>query len=338
MSGDFAQQLLDWAVEHGRHDLPWQHPRTPYRVWVSEIMLQQTQVATVIDYFQRFMCRFPDIATLAESDQDDVLALWSGLGYYARGRNLHKTAQLCMQTHNGQLPEDVEALIQLPGIGKSTAHAILAQAHGQRLAILDANARRVLARFFGIAETAPYRKLWQCAQAQMPDNHIVAYTQAIMDFGAMVCRAKNPDCKNCPLRERCVAFAQDAIEAYPGKPKKKTKPTRDKHWLLLQSAESYALIRRPESGIWGGLWSLPEFDAIQDLQDALAPRLVDAGDLDNHGEITHSFTHFHLRAQVWRLQLSAPIPIMNAQWWTIATALKQGIPAPVRRLLQSCKT
>jgi len=257
-----ADTLLAWFDTHGRHDLPWQHPRTPYRVWISEIMLQQTQVSTVVPYFERFLQRFPDVHSLAAAAQDDVLALWSGLGYYARARNLHRAAQHIVERHDGKFPTTLEAWLALPGIGRSTAGAILAQAFEQRQPILDGNVRRVLARYHAIdgwpGDRAVQDQLWKRAEAATPHRRIADYTQAIMDLGATVC-TRTPRCNQCPLSTGCGAHRLGRTADFPGRRPRKTLPVRLTAMLVLRDENGrILLVRRPPTGIWGGLWSLPE--------------------------------------------------------------------------------
>lgn len=259
----FSERLLAWFDEHGRKTLPWQQDRTPYRVWVSEIMLQQTQVATVIPYYERFMARFPKVADLAQAPIDDVLSLWTGLGYYARARNLHKTACIVTEEHGGEFPDSVEGLESLPGIGRSTAGAILTLGHGGWAPILDGNVKRVLARYHAI-EGWPGRSdvlaaLWRASEAVTPRQRIADYTQGIMDLGATLCTKSKPECLFCPMTEDCQARISGTQATYPGKKPKKKIPTRDTHFIICVDAQGQVLLeKRPPSGIWGGLWSFPE--------------------------------------------------------------------------------
>ena len=259
----FASRLVSWFDSSGRHDLPWQHPRSPYRVWLSEIMLQQTQVQTVIPYFERFVAALPDLPSLAAAEPDDVIALWAGLGYYARARNLHKAAQVCVERHDGELPRDFDALAALPGIGRSTAGAILSQAHGLRYAILDGNVKRTLCRFHGIdgwpGSSAVEKKLWELAEAHLPEERLVDYSQAIMDFGATLCTRSDPSCVLCPLQVDCVALQEGRVEQLPESKPGKPLPERRTMMLVLRDLEGRVLLaRRPASGVWSGMWSLPE--------------------------------------------------------------------------------
>ena len=264
MSSSFSQRVLRWASKHGRHNLPWQKEVSPYRVWVSEIMLQQTQVETVIPYFEKFMQRFPDIQTLAKASQDEVLQYWSGLGYYARARNLHKAAQQVRDENAGAFPEDIEAVVALPGIGRSTAAAILSISYNQRYAILDGNVKRVLARH-GAVEGWPgkpkvAKQLWQFAEQYTPKTKNAEYTQAIMDLGATVCKRGKPNCSVCPVANDCRALALGLEKQLPHAKPKKILPVKDTCMLAITNENADVLMqRRPNHGIWGGLWSLPEF-------------------------------------------------------------------------------
>jgi A/G-specific adenine glycosylase len=338
----FAEQLLAWYDRSGRHDLPWQHPRDPYRVWLSEIMLQQTQVQTVIPYFERFVRELPSLQALAAVDEDRVIALWAGLGYYARARNLHKAARLCMAQHGGELPTDFEALSALPGIGRSTAGAILAQAHGQRFAILDGNVKRVLCRFHGVAgwpgSTAVEKQLWEHAQANLPTERLADYTQAIMDFGATLCTRSDPSCVLCPLQSGCVALREGRIaelpESRPGKPL----PERRTLMLLLTDAERRVLlVRRPPTGVWAGMWSLPEVedhDQAREFVSVHSEADFEAG--TPLALIEHTFSHYrlHIAPLYWRQAAPASRIGDNAQRWQPLDAIDEvGLPAPVRKLL-----
>ncbi|HUR39557.1 MAG TPA: A/G-specific adenine glycosylase [Verrucomicrobiae bacterium] len=324
----FANRLLRWHAEHGRHDLPWQHPRTAYRVWVSEIMLQQTQVATVIPYYARFMARFPEVGTLASAKLDDVLALWAGLGYYARARNLHRAAQVIVADHGGEFPRDFDAVMALPGIGRSTAGAILAQAFGARHAILDGNARRVFARHAGIAgwpgSQAVQNKLWRAAEARLPEAKLVDYTQGLMDLGATLCVARAPRCAECPVATDCVALKQDAVHRLPTPRLAKARPLRAARLLLIENARGELLLqRRPERGIWGGLWCPPVRESR-----ALPRGLRKLGELP---AIRHGFTHYELTLTPVRLRAYGG---RFAGEWVAREALRTyGLPAPVKKLL-----
>jgi A/G-specific adenine glycosylase len=339
----FAPRLLAWHRSHGRHDLPWQVDRSPYRVWLSEVMLQQTQVATALPYFGRFCAALPDLRALAGAPLDQVLALWSGLGYYSRARNLHRAAGLCLERHGGELPDDLDALMALPGIGRSTAGAILAQAFGQRAAILDGNVKRVLCRSHGIdgfpGLPQVERSLWQLAQAQLPDAELPAYTQAVMDLGATVCTRSRPACPRCPLRADCRALAGDRVAELPVPRPTRVLPQRSAAWWLLVDDQDRVLLeRRPERGIWGGLWSLPEFADAGAAAIALALRLGrDAGPPRALAPVRHVFSHFALNAQPlrWRLDRSsmALADGEGERWLARHELAALGLPQPVRQLL-----
>jgi A/G-specific adenine glycosylase len=330
----FATQLLDWHDVHGRKDLPWQHPRTPFRVWISEVMLQQTQVATVVAYFERFVAAFPTLAALAAAHEDEVLALWSGLGYYSRARNLHRAARLCVAQHGGELPRDFAALHALPGIGRSTAAAILSQAHGQPHAILDGNVKRVLARHAGIdgeiGSAATLAALWSEAEARVPAARCADYTQAIMDLGATVC-VRTPQCARCPVSASCVALRDARTHELPRRRTRRAVPERSCVMLLLRDgADRILMERRPSTGIWGGLWSLPEC-----ADEAEAARLSGAEALEPLPRFAHQFTHFRLNVTPVVASARAPQVRDDARRWIARDeAATLGLPTPVRKLLQ----
>ena len=346
MSDDFAPRLLHWFDAHGRHDLPWQHPRTPYRVWLSEIMLQQTQVATVIPYFLRFVEKLRSIEILAAASEDEVYALWSGLGYYGRARNLHRTAKLCVERHGGDLPDDFDALIALPGIGRSTAGAILAQAFNLRHAILDGNVKRVLTRFHGIdrwpGETATENRLWILADAHTPNERIADYTQAIMDLGAGVCARAKPRCDNCPLHVDCVAHRDGLTSALPARKPAKARPTRNTVMLVLRDAQGRLLLeRRAPTGVWAGLWSFPEAtDETTARGDIARAHRLDANTIAFRAlpPFTHGFSHYQLDVTPLALDVEpANVAADNTdrRWLHPHEAAALGLPAPVRKLIES---
>ena len=416
-SVQIAPRLLRWYDQHGRKTLPWQHPRSAYRVWLSEVMLQQTSVATVIPYFVRFVEKFQSIKALAEAPLDDVLALWSGLGYYSRARNLHRTAQICVEQHGGDLPRDLTALTALPGIGRSTAGAILAQAHGlrfaileanvkrvlalwsglgyysrarnlhrtaqicveqhggdlprdftaltalpgigpstagailaqahgMRFAILDANVKRVLARWRGVrgwpGKTEVTRQLWTISQLQTPQARVTDYTQAIMDLGATVCVHPRPRCGECPLAGDCVAYAQNLTTLLPERKPARALPTRSTIMLVLRDAQNRILLeRRPPTGIWAGLWSLPESeddDAARRRVARFSGRLSGKIAFTPLPEFVHGFSHYRLQVKPLALQLSAKARVgddVDKRWLHPAEAAELGLPAPVRKLIAS---
>jgi A/G-specific adenine glycosylase len=341
----FTRAVLDWFDQHGRKTLPWQLNRNPYRIWLSEIMLQQTQVNTVIPYYQRFLDRFPDISSLARAHHDQVMNSWAGLGYYARARNLHKAAKIICENHNGLFPENFEDVLALPGIGRSTAGAILAFSNGQRHPILDGNVKRVLTRFFAIpgspSKKSVENRLWDLADRLTPENRIADYTQAVMDLGATVCTRSKPLCQNCPVAEHCEALRQDAIHRYPEPKVRSARKQKTTRMLIIEDLEQQILlVKRPPAGIWGGLWSLPQIDQPE----------TDAGQwsMDNLGlaitvetemtSLRHGFTHFDLtiRPIVCRPQSNSSM-IMDADyflWYNPQTDIGAGIPAAVEHLFK----
>lgn len=339
----FASALLAWFDQHGRHDLPWQHPRDAYRVWLSEIMLQQTQVVTVIPYFQRFVAQLPGLHDLAAAEEDTVLALWSGLGYYRRARFLHRAAQVCVTQHSGELPRDFESLAALPGIGRSTAGAILAQAYGLRFPILDGNVKRVLTRYHGIAghpgEREIEKQLWQRADAHTPAEHTADYTQAIMDLGATICVRTRPLCAMCPMQSDCVAHRNHLTAQLPTPKPGKTIPTRSTAMLILRDADGRVLLqRRGAQGVWSGLWSLPEADC-SDGAWREAQRHAHIDDAQPLTPFVHVFSHFRLRIQPLLFDGATPAHAVadhdDLRWCTIGELSALGLPAPVRSLLMA---
>ena len=341
---DYAARLLAWFDRHGRHDLPWQHPRMPYRVWLSEIMLQQTQVSVVVPYFDRFVAALPTLRALADASQDDVLALWSGLGYYARARNLHAAAKRCVELHHGDLPRDLDALIALPGIGRSTAGAILSQAWGDAAPILDGNVKRVLSRVFGIEGwpglPAVEKKLWTIAGTLLPDARLADYTQAQMDFGATLCTRADPACAICPLQGDCVALHEGRVAELPSPKPGKPLPERSAHMLIVEDAARRVLLqRRPPTGVWASLWSLPEHADIADARHWFERHAE--GDFDaarSLEPIVHGFSHYRLHIHPHRIAMARPRDAVgdnDGLRWASREDLKAiGLPAPVRRLLE----
>lgn len=340
---DFVARLLHWFDDHGRHDLPWQHPRSPYRVWLSEIMLQQTQVATVIPYFQRFLQHFPTLPDLAAASNDAVMAQWAGLGYYARARNLHAAAKRCVELHDGDLPRDFDALHALPGIGRSTAGAILSQAWNDPLAILDGNVKRVLSRYHGIdgfpGLPAIEKQLWAIADAhvtQVPAGRMADYTQAQMDLGATVCSRAKPACVICPLQDACVARREGRTAELPTPKPSKTLPEREAVALLLRDAQQRVLLqKRPDTGIWAQLWTLPQAEAGSDLQDWFDAH-VD-GSLEDAEELPvlqHTFSHYRLHLQVLSRKVRGlRVEEPTLRWVANDELPALGLPAPIRKLL-----
>jgi A/G-specific adenine glycosylase len=330
-----------WQKQHGRHDLPWQKTRDAYRIWLSEIMLQQTQVTTVIPYYQRFLKRFPTIKSLATAAQDDVLTLWSGLGYYSRARNLHRAAQAVVAGHGGRIPRDFEALIALPGIGRSTAAAIAVFAFGDRQAILDGNVKRLFARRFGIAgypgDAKVAAALWRETQRQLPSRDIESYTQGLMDLGATVCTRTKPRCDACPVVADCVALRKNAIKKFPAPRPRKPLPQRHTQMLVLLHAKQVLLEKRAPTGIWGSMWSLPEAAPDADIITLCAQRY--GARVATHAAmptLAHGFTHFKLDIAPHRLIVSHVAPHAAApgvMWLSLDEALGAAIPAPVKRIL-----
>jgi A/G-specific adenine glycosylase len=338
----FAERLLRWYDVHGRRDLPWQHPRSAYRVWLSEVMLQQTQVATVIGYFQRFLDRLPTLPALAAAHEDEVLALWAGLGYYRRARFLHAAAKQCVALHAGELPRDLDALCALPGIGRSTAGAILAQAYGLRFPILDGNVKRVLTRYHGIAEcpggSAVEKRLWQLAEGHTPTTRLPDYTQAIMDLGATLCVRVRPLCPLCPLNATCIAFRDHLTTVIPAAKPGKANPTRQTTMIVLRDKAGRILLeKRMGAGVWAGLWSLPEAIDAEHAGVAAAER-ADIGTITALPRFTHVFSHYRLDVApvLYDGATARPAIIDHAilRWCTAGEAAALGLPAPVRTLLQ----
>jgi A/G-specific adenine glycosylase len=340
----FSTRLLTWFDQHGRTDLPWQRDRTPYRVWVSEIMLQQTRVATVIPYFDAFMRRFPDVATLARAPLDDVLHRWSGLGYYARARHLHRAARIIVEQHSSEFPQSLEAAMELPGVGRSTAGAILALARRERHPILDGNAKRVLARFFGIeglpGEPATNRQLWTLADACTPGERVDDYTQAIMDLGATVCVRRRPDCARCPLSQDCAAHSSGRQSELPAARPRRARRVRSTCMLIaIRSGGHVLLEQRPPHGIWGGLWGLPEFPSAEAAREwSMQTLRVAAAGTQRLGTLRHSFTHFDLDIEPVRIECEDASGVMESGryvWYDPAAPQRVGIAAPVKSLIDS---
>ncbi|HJO11951.1 MAG: A/G-specific adenine glycosylase [Gammaproteobacteria bacterium] len=338
---DFANQVLDWFQQHGRHDLPWQQNPTPYRVWVSEIMLQQTQVSTVIPYYLRFMARFPSVTELASAHIDQVLHLWTGLGYYARARNLHKSAKTIEAKHQGSFPTSIEELMQLDGLGRSTAGAIAAIAMQIRAPILDGNVKRVLTRYHtieGWPERASIkRQLWEIAECLTPQNQVAEYTQAIMDLGATVCTRSNPSCIQCPLQTGCKAFTQGNPTDYPGKKPKKILPVRSATLLILLNPCGEVLLeKRPPTGIWGSLWSLPEIKSAGKEFD-IRHCSIEYNTREELPGIRHTFSHFHLDITPIKLrarQINDEVAESGRWlWYPLDQSIEVGLAAPVKKLL-----
>ena len=340
----FADRIITWQKQHGRHDLPWQRTNDPYRIWLSEIMLQQTQVATVIPYYERFVERFPDVRELASAPIESVMACWAGLGYYSRARNLHRCAQQITDAHGGEFPREVEQLTQLPGIGRSTAGAIAALAFGERAAILDGNVRRVLARHFSI-EGYPGRpqidrQFWQCAESLLPANEIEAYTQGLMDLGATVCARSRPNCPTCPVNDTCVARSARTIDKLPTPRPVRERFVRAQTILVMQEASGSVLLElRAPSGIWGGLLSVPEFEVdasddavVAEVGARFGLRIVITQARD---QIRHEFTHYTYLMQPRLARVTGTVGVASSSLQALsAEALETApLPAPIRRLL-----
>jgi A/G-specific adenine glycosylase len=334
--------VQQWQRQHGRHGLPWQGTQDPYRVWLSEVMLQQTQVVTVLAYFDRFLQTFPTVAALAAAPQGDVLALWSGLGYYSRARNLHRCAQAVVALHGGRFPTSSAALATLPGIGRSTAAAIAAFCFGERAAILDGNVKRVLGRVLAfdgdLASAKATDRLWRLAEALLPAQDVATYTQGLMDLGATVCLRRRPLCGLCPLQSQCQALATDRVDELPVKTRKLKRSHRENALLWLQNGPRVWLVQRPQTGVWAGLWSLPEYTGTAALEAAVASWPGQGSWLPT---VQHALTHFdwtlHPLRWSWPADAaaSAPSDDSTGRWFTTAEALALGLAAPVRKLLQA---
>ena len=345
----FADALIDWQKQHGRHQLPWQGTRDAYRIWLSEIMLQQTQVATVIPYYARFLDSFPDVAALAAAPTETVMAHWSGLGYYTRARNLHRCAQQVVANHAGKFPSDPETLASLPGIGKSTAAAIAAFAYGARAAILDGNVKRVFCRVFGVegfpGQAAVEKHLWQRAEAMLPARDIEAYTQGLMDLGATLCTRTRPACDRCPMQSRCIAHASGRTSELPARKPKKAIPEKSTVMLVVVHEGEILMEQRPPEGIWGGLLSLPELNRLSsgtsdvDLDEQLALALSSFGDIDEImqlGNFVHGFTHYRLSVMPVHVTLRQRHVVAaqsDYEWRALAQISAAALPSPVRKLL-----
>jgi A/G-specific adenine glycosylase len=339
----FAAALLRWYEQDGRKHLPWQQDRTAYRVWVSEIMLQQTQVGTVTAYYERFMARFPDVRRLAAAPLDEVLHLWSGLGYYARARNLHRAAQAIVQRHDGEFPATLEEVMALPGIGRSTAGAILALSRGERHPILDGNVKRVLSRYFGIegypGDGAVEKRLWALAEGCTPVTAVAEYTQAIMDLGATVCTRANPACLLCPVNAGCVARAGERQHAFPAPRPRKARPRREA-WLVVACREREVLLeRRPPSGLWGGLWAFPEFPTRAHALQWCHEHLASPGSPRAGEPLHHAFSHFDYEMKPMFVECLGSNAVLlrdgdRYRWYDTGAPSEVGLPKPVVTLLQ----
>lgn len=340
-TSNFSDAVLNWFDQFGRKDLPWQQNLSAYSVWVSEIMLQQTQVTTVIPYFERFIKRFPTVETLAHATEDEVLHHWTGLGYYARARNLHKTAGIITTEFDAIFPDTVEQLQNLPGIGRSTAGAIVSLALEKPATILDGNVKRVLARVYAIAgwpgKTDVQQRLWQAAEANTPTQRNHHYTQAMMDLGATLCTRSKPQCGICPLAPICQANAEHSQTQYPGKKPKKTLPTKTGYFLWLESDQGVYLNKRPATGIWGSLWCLPETDVT--LEHNWPSALLPQSPLNLYKTVRHTFSHFHLDIQVYRAMVTRSDNLISAPaaslWFDRKQPQSIGLAAPIKTLLHT---
>lgn len=338
---EFANRLIAWQKIHGRHDLPWQNTVDPYAIWVSEIMLQQTQVAAVIGYYSKFMQRFPTISSLANATQDEVLQHWSGLGYYSRARNLHNAALTILDEHNGQFPQNFEAIQTLSGIGRSTAAAIASFAFNQVQTILDGNVKRVLARHF-LVEGWPSspkveKELWLLAEKLLPEQGMVAYTQGLMDLGATLCTRSKPKCAHCPLISSCEAFRSQRVHELPTPKPRKTIPEKNTSMLILRRGDEVLLEKRPSTGIWGGLWSFPEVQNTTDTEAILMSKFgIIAENETNLANVTHVFTHFklHISPQIFQvIKQQQQVNQAGHMWISIEDAIGAAIPTPIRKIL-----
>lgn len=336
-----ASEVLAWFDAHGRHDLPWQHPATPYRVWISEVMLQQTQVTTVIPYFRRFMERFPDLPVLASASLDEVMALWAGLGYYARARNLHRCARVLVEEHDGEFPDDIEQVQRLPGIGRSTAGAILSLSRNERHAILDGNVKRVLARYHAVpgwpGRSRVTRQLWELSEQHTPAARPRDFNQAMMDLGSMVC-TRRPACHLCPLRSGCQAYARGNPMAYPERRPPRERPQRAVRMLIIRNSnDSVLMVRRPPQGLWGGLLSPPECPAEAEPMAWARENLGIEIQIEKAAPpLRHEITHFSLLIHPQHARLIEPITLRDEDhvWYKAGVSLSGGLPAPIQRLLE----
>ncbi len=345
-NNNFSNALVLWQAKYGRQDLPWQIDKNPYKVWISEIMLQQTQVVTVIGYYQRFIKKFSSIKLLAEADENEILKYWSGLGYYARARNLHKCAKIIYTTRNGIFPNTLEALCELPGIGRSTAGAILSLGYNIRAAILDGNVKRVLSRYYALAGNSSLpaflKQLWLLSEQHTPNKNFSTYNQALMDLGAMICTRRNPKCQECPIQKNCAAHKQNRVHEFPNPKVAKHKPQREVRMLILRNKHrDHVLLKKcPPSGIWGGLWSFPECLPQQTVEHWCEKELnCEAVEQLALNSFKHSFTHFDLLISPLLVTI-APKKIHKTMepdryiWYKINDPLPGGLPAPVSKLLK----
>ena len=337
-----SEQLIPWQKKFGRNNLPWQNTKNPYSIWISEIMLQQTQVKTVLSYYQKFMIAFPNVKTLALADEDSVMKLWSGLGYYARARNLHESAKIIYKKFNGEFPSSLIDLLSLPGIGRSSAGAICSFAYNQKTPILDGNVKRVFARFYGIKDwtgvLSVERKLWNLAELNLPENKIDKYNQALMDLGATLCIKKEPHCYKCPISKTCKSFIYKWTDIIPATKPKRDKPTQKSYFYIFQCNTKILFIKKPKKGIWGGLWSFPEFKEKLDIEKWIYNELnFKSFNLLSAGIITSAFTHYNLEMNYQYLELKEPRGKNNfndSSWHENDQIDNGAYPAPVKKLVK----
>ena len=336
----FSQRVLQWFDQHGRKNLPWQQQITPYKVWLSEVMLQQTQVNTVIPYFAKFLQAFPDVSSLAAASEDEVLHLWSGLGYYSRARNLHRAAKIVVNDFDGEFPDEIDKLELLPGVGRSTAGAIRSSAFEKRAAILDGNVKRVIARHFAIdgwpGKTSVLKTLWEASESVTPEERSRAYTQAIMDLGALICKRSKPQCEICPLKQSCIASSLGTALEFPGKKPRKNLPVRTTHMIIIKNERGEVLLeKRPPAGVWAGLWSFPEAEEANKL--ALLESHLELG-VKTGKKFRHTFSHYHLDITpvFGNLELLDDIADSTEQmWFNPESPKKIGLAAPVSKLIKA---
>lgn len=343
MTISITKRVLEWFSHSGRTHLPWQQNKTPYSVWVSEIMLQQTQVTTVIPYYQRFMSHFPDVKALAEADQDQVLHLWTGLGYYARARNLQAAAKKVMTDFNGEFPTDFDDVISLPGIGRSTAGAILSLSLGLHHAILDGNVKRVLARVYGVEGWPGVKtvenQLWEIADRNTPKEGVADYNQAMMDMGATLCTRSKPKCEHCPLQKDCIAYQRNQIADFPGKKPKKQIPVKSTNMLIFKKGAEILLYQRPPSGIWGGLWSFYQEDSTTETASKLGLDIIESTELEG---FRHTFSHFHLDIlpiviEVEESAQNMKVSETEGRWFHLSKDFNVGLAAPTKVIMEQVK-
>lgn len=341
----FSERLLDWFDQHGRKALPWQVDKTPYRVWISEIMLQQTQVATVIPYYEKFMASFPDVERLACADLDEVLHHWSGLGYYSRAKNLHKTAKMIVDEFDGEFPDAQESIETLPGIGRSTAGAILSIGFKKRAAILDGNVKRVVARLYAldgwVGKSDVLKRFWMIAEKHTPTDRVDDFTQAIMDLGATLCTRSRPVCSECPFVRDCSAYDANAIDKYPAKKPKKVMPVKQTHWLVLSCKNQFFVRQRSLEGVWPGLFGFLDFDDIEALKSFCDEYQLNTGKLVAHPDFRHTFSHYHLDISVTLIALDKKptnLKPLDGQWFDPARPKSIGFAAPVSNIIQKLQS